>query len=99
MAEAKRLLAELDPSPGVRLIGVSVSGLSGGGTRQLTLDEVDTGSWDDANGAVDAIRARFGSSAIGPATLADPNGLRVRQEGDQQWGPGVGGPSDSSGDL
>jgi DNA polymerase-4 len=96
---AKRLLAELDPSPGVRLIGVSVSGLSEGGTRQLTLDDLDTGSWDDANEAVDAIRARFGSSAIGPATLAEPDGLRVRREGDQPWGPSVGGPTDSPGDL
>jgi DNA polymerase-4 len=92
--EAKALLAAIDPSAGVRLIGVSVSGLSDGSARQLSLDDVDTGSWDDANLAVDAIRARFGSSAIGPATLAEADGLRVRTEGDQPWGPGVGGPDD-----
>jgi DNA polymerase IV len=88
--EAKALLAAIDPSPGVRLIGVSVSGLTGGGARQLTLDAVDAGSWDDANLAVDAIRARFGTTSIGPATLAGPGGLRLRRTGEQQWGPGSG---------
>jgi len=96
--EAKRLLAEVEPSPGVRLIGVSVSGLVEGGNRQLSLDDLDAGSWDDANQAVDAIRARFGSSAIGPAALADPDGIRVRTEGEQQWGPGVGGPGPAPAD-
>jgi DNA polymerase IV len=84
---AKTLLAAVDPSPGVRLIGVSVSGLGDGRARQLTLDDVDSGSWDDANQAVDAIRARFGSASIGPATLADPDGLKLRTMGERQWGP------------
>jgi DNA polymerase-4 len=88
--EVKALLAAIDPTPGVRLIGVSVSGLSMGATRQLTLDDIDSGSWDDANLAVDAIRARFGTTAIGPATLAGPGGLRLTREGQQQWGPGSG---------
>ena len=86
--EAKALLAVIDPTPGVRLIGVSVSGLSQGGTRQLTLDDIDAGSWDDANLAVDAIRARFGTTAIGPATLTGPGGLQLGREGHQPWGPG-----------
>ena len=92
--EAKALLAAVDPSAGVRLIGVSVSGLRDGSTRQLSLDDVDSGSWDDANLAVDAIRARFGASAIGPATLAEPDGLDLRTESEQPWGPGVGGPGE-----
>ncbi len=87
VAEAKSLLAGVDPSPGVRLIGVSVSGLSDGGTRQLSLDDLGAASWDDANLAVDAIRARFGSAAIGPATLTGPGGLRARRPGEQPWGP------------
>jgi DNA polymerase-4 len=87
VTRAKTLLAAIDPSPGVRLIGVSVSGLSEGGSRQLTLDDIDSRSWDDANLAVDAIRARFGSRSIGPATLADPDGLNLRTAGERQWGP------------
>ena len=87
VTQAKILLGDIDPSPGVRLIGVSVSGLSEGATRQLTLDDIDAGSWDDANQAVDAIRARFGSASIGPATLADPDGLHLRTTGERQWGP------------
>ena len=93
IAEAKSLLAGVDLSPGVRLIGVSVSGLTDGGIRQLTLDDLGGASWDDANVAVDAIRARFGSTAIGPATLSGPGGLRVRRPGEQPWGPGEDQPA------
>ena len=84
---AKELLAAVDPAPGVRLIGVSVSGLIEGGSRQLTLDDLTGGSWDDANDVVDAIRARFGSASIGPATLAGPGGLHLRLDDDRPWGP------------
>jgi DNA polymerase-4 len=87
---AKALLEGIDPSSGVRLIGVSVTGLSEDGARQLTLDDVDTRSWDEANGAVDAIRHRFGDDAIVPASLTGPGGIRVKRRGDQQWGPGEG---------
>jgi len=90
--EAKDLLAAVDPSPGVRLIGVSVSGLSEGVARQLSLDEAGTVSWDEATQAVDAIRARFGRAAIGPATLAEGGRVRVRQEGEAPWGPETWGP-------
>jgi DNA polymerase-4 len=89
---AKELLSALDPSPGVRLIGVSVSGLAEGGTRQLTLDDLTGGSWEDANEVVDAIRARFGSRSIGPAALAGPGGLHLRLDDDKPWGPD--GPTD-----
>jgi DNA polymerase IV len=85
--EAKGLLAGVDPSGGVRLLGVGVSGLVEGGARQLALDEVDALGWDDATQAVDAIRSRFGADAIGPATLADEGRLRIRRQGDAPWGP------------
>ena len=55
--------------------------------RQLSLDDVEAPSWDDATDAVDAIRARYGADAIVPATLAGPEGIRVKRRGDQQWGP------------
>jgi DNA polymerase IV len=39
----------------------------------------------------DAIRARFGDRALGSASLAGPDGLRVKRRGDTAWGPpGVG---------
>ncbi|HMQ28369.1 MAG TPA: hypothetical protein PKA98_20440, partial [Acidimicrobiales bacterium] len=43
--------------------------------------------WGEASRAVDEIRERFGSAAIGPARLAGPGGLTVKRRGDQQWGP------------
>jgi DNA polymerase-4 len=86
-AVAKRLLDGVDASPGVRLLGVSVSGLSAGG-GQLSLEDGGAGSWSAATGAVDAIRDRYGDYAIVPAALAGPSGVRVKRRGDQQWGPG-----------
>jgi DNA polymerase-4 len=85
---ASSLLAQVDPSSGVRLFGVSVSNLQEG-AAQLTLD--DTG-WGRATAAVDDIRERFGDAAVGPATLVDAAGrLRVKRRGEQQWGPGRDG--------
>jgi DNA polymerase-4 len=84
---AKELLALVDPSSGVRLLGVSVSGLSEDAGVQLRLDDVAAPDWDDASRAVDDIRRRFGDDAIVPATLRGPDGIRVKRRGDQQWGP------------
>jgi DNA polymerase-4 len=84
---AKALLAGVDPSPGVRLFGVSVSGFSPGAGRQLSLDDLAAPGWQEADGAIDAIRRRFGAEAIGPAVLAGPGGLQRKHRGDQQWGP------------
>lgn len=125
-AVAAALLDGVDVGKGVRLLGVSLSGLSdpGGGT-QLRLD-LDQGSgdagaaadapsggrvpngtagpvgvrddaaviaarlqetWGSVTGAVDAIRARYGGEAVGPASLVTPEGLRVRRRGEAQWGP------------
>jgi DNA polymerase-4 len=81
------LLAEVDPTPGVRLLGVTASGLVDAGARQLSFDDADKPAWDGASGAVDAIRARFGGQAIGPASAVGRRGLRVKQRGDAPWGP------------
>jgi DNA polymerase-4 len=88
---ASTLLERIDPTPGVRLLGIHVSQLSDHAARQLSLDDVEAPSWDDATDAVDAIRARFGADAIVPASLAGPEGIRVKRRGDQQWGPTDGG--------
>lgn len=84
---AKALLARIDPAPGVRLLGVGVSGFDDRPGRQLRLDAPAGADWEDASRAVDAIRDRFGDGAIGPAAASGPRGLRVRRRGAQQWGP------------
>ena len=62
---AQALLAGLDPSPGVRLLGVTVSGLLEGAGRQLSF--AGAPDWHEASGAIDAIRERYGTGAIGSA--------------------------------
>lgn len=84
---AKDLLDQIDVSQGVRLLGVSLGGLTEDAARQLSLDDVDKPSWDDASRAIDGIRSRFGRQSIGPASLVDERKLRLKQSGDQQWGP------------
>jgi DNA polymerase-4 len=84
---ARALLAEIDPTPGVRLVGVTASGLVESAARQLTFDDADGPAWHEASGAVDAIRERFGGRAIGPASAVGERGLRVKRRGDAQWGP------------
>jgi DNA polymerase IV len=90
---ARTLLSAVDPAPGVRLLGVHASGLVRHAARQLTLDDLleqsesSADDWSTASRAVDEIRDRFGADAIGPASLSGPGGLRVKRQGDQQWGP------------
>ncbi len=96
---AAGLLDGLDLTAGVRLLGVGVSNLGPDASRpseQLSLDlgvqtAPDGRSSDrlvQASAAVDAIRDRFGSRSVGPAALLDPEGgIRVKQRGDNQWGP------------
>jgi DNA polymerase-4 len=89
------LLDAVDVSPGVRLLGLSVSNLVAATGRQLSLDDASGaaspatgGSPEDVAGAVDRVRARFGEAAVGPASLVGREGLKLRRQGDQQWGPG-----------
>ncbi len=83
---ARALVGEFDVARGVRLLGVSLSGLDSGTETQATLD-LDLGSGSTgADGperrartdrraaverAMDEVRDRFGTRAVGPATLVE----------------------------
>ncbi len=54
-------------------------------------------SWETVTAAVDAIRARYGGSSVGPASLVGAGGLEVRRRGDAPWGP-AGAVTDVRGD-
>lgn len=98
-AVGKRLLADVDVSAGVRLLGLSVSNLVTDAPRQLRLDgttDDDVGhdvEWSEATRTIDKIRERFGADAIGPASLVRGEVGRSRlaplRRGEQQWGPDV----------
>jgi DNA polymerase-4 len=88
-AVASELLDQVDPSPGVRLLGVTAANLVQKPARQLSLDDAAP-QWDEATRAVDDLRRRFGEDAVGPASLVGEGGLQVKRRGDQQWGPGSG---------
>ena len=95
---ARALLDQVDPAAGVRLLGLSASGLAPAGARQLTLDEGANGpGWEDASRTIDEIRARFGAGSIGPAVLAGAEGIDSKGQHQQQWGPNGPGPSKSPG--
>jgi DNA polymerase-4 len=99
------LLAQVEVAPGVRLLGLSVSNLSRGAARQLSLDldsgpgeEAETEAWKDATRAVDEVRKRFGGRSLGPAVLLGKGGLAVKRQGDTHWGPPEGGGQDPNDD-
>jgi DNA polymerase-4 len=108
-AVASALLETVDPAPGVRLIGVSASGLGPTPESQqlsLSLDGEpadDPGhlgattsaeaarlqaSWHEVDMAVDAIRGRFGTSAVGTAAMVGEQGIVVPRRREAPWGPG-----------
>ena len=83
---ARELLLQVDPTPGVRLLGLGATGLGDASTRQLTLDELlDPTSSDAVGAAVDEIRGRFGTEAIGSAAAAGRGRRRVDDR--PTWGP------------
>jgi DNA polymerase-4 len=96
---ASSLLSGIDPGDGIRLLGVSASGLVEGGGDQLSFDlgdDRDDGtqsatsreqSWQDATAAIDAIRGKFGQSAVGSASMVTDEGVRVPARRDAPWGP------------
>jgi len=96
VAAATPLLLALDPTPGVRLLGISASQFVDPPEEQLTLEDIDQVAgggdreWDAAEQTIDAIRSRFGNAAIGPASAVEGAGLRLVRRGAQQWGPDQG---------
>ncbi|MDX2380038.1 MAG: DNA polymerase IV [Acidimicrobiia bacterium] len=88
LAVLQPVLESIDPTPGVRLLGVGASNLIAP-SRQLTLDDAadDSPDWESATDALDAIRDRFGTDAIGPASVLGTGGMRPVVRGGRQWGP------------
>jgi len=91
---AVSLLQQLPLLGGIRLIGVSVSGFMDLGPEQMALfgeaerpQDVDA-SWQAVDEAVDAIRAKFGNSAVGLARNLNPEGIRdVTKQRNERFGP------------
>ena len=70
---ALALLDKVDTSAGVRLLGVSVSNLTSGPALQASLFDEETAELTTPiQSVVDAVRARFGAEALGPASTVDP---------------------------
>jgi DNA polymerase-4 len=88
VARLEPLLAAIDPSDGVRLLGVSGSNF-GSVHRQLSFEEM-TKTASEYGATLDEIRERFGVGAIGPASAVTKDGVRVVRKGAQQWGPDQG---------
>lgn len=100
LSAVEPLLRGIDPSRGVRLLGVGASNFTSG-SQQLSLDDLLSGEatsptsrgiddeqqWLMAEETVDAIRERFGVEAIGPASAVSDRGLRLVRRGAQHWGP------------
>jgi hypothetical protein len=71
----------------------------GGGGDQLSFDLGDgrdegtqsavsrQQSWQDATAAIDAIRGKFGQSAVGAASMVTEDGVQVPARRDAPWGP------------
>jgi DNA polymerase-4 len=72
--QALALLDKVDTAGGVRLLGVSMSNLSAGVAHQASLfgEETTPQTAASIQSVVDAVRARFGSDALGPAATVEP---------------------------
>ncbi len=103
-AVAKALLNDVEVAAeiaesGVRLLGVSVSGLVEGTTEaaEATPNQLDLFTSAEPpeapptppalDAAIASVRERFGEGALAPAVLATSDGLRIKRRGDTQWGP------------
>ncbi len=89
---ARDLLSGLEIAGGVRLLGVSVTGLSSQGEReeQLSFDSVaDLGNREARRAlelAVDAVREKFGDDSLGSGAVIDDGRVRADRKG-SLYGP------------
>jgi DNA polymerase-4 len=101
---ALALLDKVDTAGGIRLLGVTMSNLTAATLLQESLFADEPPPGDEGPGAarpapeiqsaVDAVRARYGADALGPAALVSPGDrLRVRRQG-TPYGPERDAPSD-----
>lgn len=113
-AIAAALLEAVELPMGVRLLGVSVSGLqpsSAGLQLRFDLHAPITGTpaggatdaalrqehWREVTAAIDAIRQRFGTAAVGTVSMVGPGGIVVPARRDAPWGPSDGDAPSSGG--
>lgn len=83
---AAGLLELVDVSTGVRLLGVSVSGLGAPSeVEQLSLDAPEGDGWRAVGDAIETLRSRFGDKVVGPASLATAGDKGP--VGANRWGP------------
>jgi DNA polymerase-4 len=103
------VMEKIDPTIGIRLIGVSVSGFVEPVEQLSLLDFGGDGSeqtartgrtsadlereWSPASQAVDEIREKFGKNAINPASSLAATGRR--ELGQSPWGPSEEKPGDA----
>lgn len=104
MAEvAVELLGNLDVEAGVRLLGLSASGLEQSTTPvqlRMAVGDAASSAQDRAierqqergalEDALSEVRARFGRHAVGPLTELGPDGMTLPAQRDVPFGPGAG---------
>jgi DNA polymerase-4 len=96
--ESVALLDALRPLRPVRLVGIRAEHLSPAGDGALLWDPDE--DWREAENSVDAVRRRFGSSALAPASLLRDSGVkaeRSRARGSATDGPAPLGTNDPHG--
>lgn len=76
--------AVADPDPGADR---DATGAGGPPVPATAGPEATDLSWQEATEAIDRVRARFGQGSVGPAVLVDDGHLRLKRQGDTQWGP------------
>jgi hypothetical protein len=103
------VIEKIDPTIGIRLIGVSVSGFVepveqlslldfGGDGSEQSVGTARTSAdlereWSPASQAVDEIREKFGKNSINPASSLAATGRR--ELGQSPWGPSEEKPGDA----